>query len=79
MKVRNPWGQGEWKGAWSDTDTERWTPELNAILKHEDIDDGMFFMELADFMKYFGWFTICYCQPGYKTSSFRYETQKNQL
>lgn len=28
LKIRNPWGFLEWKGAWSDGDEERWTPEL---------------------------------------------------
>jgi len=25
--MRNPWGQGEWKGEWSDN-SPLWTPEL---------------------------------------------------
>ena len=27
VKLRNPWGQFEWKGAWGD-DSEDWTPEI---------------------------------------------------
>ena len=33
IKLRNPWGHGEWKGAWSDTD-EIWTDELKMMLGH---------------------------------------------
>ncbi len=29
MKVRNPWGEGEWKGDWSDS-SHLWTPKLKA-------------------------------------------------
>ena len=79
LKLRNPHARNEWKGDWSDTDHERWTPELNEYFKHKDEDDGEFFMELGDFMKYYDHFSICEYYPGYKTSSFRYETQKNQL
>jgi hypothetical protein len=28
MKMRNPWGQGEWNGDWSDN-SNLWTPELS--------------------------------------------------
>jgi len=27
LKIRNPWGQKEWTGDWSDN-SEKWTPEL---------------------------------------------------
>ena len=43
LRVRNPWGNHEWKGRWSDGSRE-WTKEL---LKHFDYtfaDDGTFYM-----------------------------------
>lgn len=47
MVLRNPWGEGEWKGAWSDGAKE-WTPEwlkLLPQLHHTFGDDGQFIME----------------------------------
>jgi len=42
VKLRNPWGQGEWKQEWSDTD-ERWTPELKEALGFTgEVEDGIF-------------------------------------
>jgi hypothetical protein len=45
--VRNPWGQSEWTGRWSDGAKE-WTGEWMGALKvlgHEFGDDGEFIME----------------------------------
>lgn len=52
VKLRNPWGEKEWTGDWSDN-SNRWTPELKEQLSVENKDDGIFFMQYEDFIKYF--------------------------
>jgi len=49
IKLRNPWGIYEWKGAWADFSKE-WTEENMKILGEEFKDDGEFWMNLKDFM-----------------------------
>ncbi|PVF93386.1 cysteine proteinase [Serendipita vermifera] len=51
--IRNPWGNTEWKGAWSDGSkewTKEWLPALD-VLEHTFGDDGQFVMEFSDFLK----------------------------
>ncbi|KAI9644088.1 hypothetical protein NHQ30_007440 [Ciborinia camelliae] len=48
--LRNPWGKGEWKGAWSDGSKE-WTPEWMKKLEHRFGDDGSFWMSYEDLLK----------------------------
>jgi len=52
--VRNPWGQGEWTGDWSDTST-LWTQQIKDELgiEHSFRTDGAFWMDWEDFKKYF--------------------------
>ncbi|KAJ7777059.1 hypothetical protein B0H16DRAFT_1504208 [Mycena metata] len=53
--VRNPWGDSEWHGAWSDGSrewTEEWLPALKE-LKHAFGNDGQFVMEYSDFLDNF--------------------------
>ncbi|KAM0124851.1 hypothetical protein ACHAP3_010094 [Botrytis cinerea] len=50
--LRNPWGEGEWKGAWSDGSKE-WTPEWMKKLEHRFGDDGSFWMSYDDLLKKF--------------------------
>ncbi|KAJ7708663.1 hypothetical protein B0H17DRAFT_1030404 [Mycena rosella] len=50
--LRNPWGDSEWTGPWSDGAkewTEEWLPALKH-LKHSFGDDGEFVMEYSDFL-----------------------------
>ena len=51
-KLRNPWGSGEWTGAWSDESADM-DEAARAALGVVAEDDGIFFMSAADFSKYF--------------------------
>lgn len=50
--LRNPWGDHEWLGDWSDT-SELWTEELKEALGMEEAEDGIFWMIDNDFFYYF--------------------------
>lgn len=58
IRMRTFRGDSEWKGKWSDDD-EAWTNNLRKLLSYSnDVDDGSFWMEYADFCTYFNrvWF-----------------------
>ena len=60
MKIRNPWAHGEWKGDWSDH-SGKWTTRLRNMLKWSaKKDEGIFWMELSDFVDEF--FSIYVCR-----------------
>jgi hypothetical protein len=68
LKVRNPWGEEEWTGAWSDG-APQWTPAIRKQLKHEDKNDGVFWMDMDDFFKVFFFFLFLshlFCSPIHK-------------
>eukprot|EP00494_Astrolonche_serrata_P023274 UN23532 len=49
VKLRNPWGKGEWTGDWSDS-SKLWTPELKRQVNlNTNAKDGIFWMSWADF------------------------------
>lgn len=50
--LRNPWGRGEWKGAWSDGSKE-WTPEWMKRLGHRFGEDGEFWICYADLLRHY--------------------------
>jgi len=76
VKLRNPWGQTEWNGAWSDH-SGFWTPELKKRLGWENRDDGIFFMAYEDFLKYFDDIQICYVRDNNKYQSHRVTSDAN--
>ena len=57
-KMRNPWGNYEWKGDWSDT-SNKWTDELRVRLNHTVEDDGTFFMPFEEYLRLFKRTSIC--------------------
>ena len=54
VQLRNPWGRGEWKGAWGDA-SELWNqhPQIKAELNAKKADDGLFWMSADDFFTNF--------------------------
>lgn len=52
VKLRNPWGRGEWNGAWGDK-SDLWTDEAKEKLGWTDADDGSFFMVWSDYLEHF--------------------------
>lgn len=55
VKVRNPWGRGEFEsGAWTDGG-EGWSahPDVAAELKPTSADDGIFWVTAQEFFRYF--------------------------
>ncbi|XP_059533282.1 calpain-9 [Myotis daubentonii] len=65
IRVRNPWGQVEWNGAWSDSSAE-WRavgPAEQQRLSYAALDDGEFWMAFSDFKAHFDKVEICNLTP----------------
>ena len=72
FKLRNPWGSGEWTGAWSDNSSD-WTEELKNKVNFTNANDGIFFIELSDYLQHFQWTSICVNNaPMYKHSRLQH-------
>ncbi|KAF4959782.1 hypothetical protein FSARC_10607 [Fusarium sarcochroum] len=52
LKLKNPWGKGEWNGPWSDGSKE-WTAEWLQKLDHRFGDDGDFWISYEDLLRKF--------------------------
>ncbi|KAM8974702.1 calpain-5-like [Pelodytes ibericus] len=74
IRLRNPWGSGEWTGAWSDG-SEEWKKVNRAERKKMGVtvsDDGEFWMSWDDFCTHFTDLTLCrrintHCLSTHKT------------
>ncbi|XP_061105535.1 calpain-3 [Conger conger] len=65
VRLRNPWGQVEWNGPWSDNSKE-WTSLSKAEkekLQHQSAEDGEFWMSFEDFRKNYTKIEICNLTP----------------
>ncbi|WAQ94901.1 CAN5-like protein [Mya arenaria] len=64
VRIRNPWGNTEWNGPWSDKGKE-WSMLSEGTLDYRDKDDGEFWMSLKDFITYFSGVTVCSFIPDF--------------
>eukprot|EP00301_Raphidiophrys_heterophryoidea_P007250 c12830_g1_i2.p1 GENE.c12830_g1_i2~~c12830_g1_i2.p1 ORF type:complete len:290 (-),score=51.80 c12830_g1_i2:418-1287(-) len=66
VKLRNPWGKGEWLGDWSHG-SHLWTPLLRqhfeADTNSRTSNGGVFFMAFKDFVDYFTTVDVCKVLP----------------
>ena len=70
LKLRNPWGQGEWKGDWSD-ESSLWNDKLKREAGWTNIDDGTFYMTYPDLLENFCALSICHYYDDFLYSSTR--------
>ncbi|KAM3863037.1 calpain-2 catalytic subunit-like [Diretmus argenteus] len=64
VRIRNPWGQVEWTGPWSDGSSEWDYVCEDEKLKLDHIaEDGEFWMSFSDFVKQFSKLEICNLTP----------------
>ena len=75
IRLRNPWGEGEFNGDWSDF-SSKWTEELKQKYKYYEKEDGDFFMGYKDFLNYF--VTMGFAKLHPKFSSSRIKVRKNE-
>ena len=68
--LRNPWGEVEWKGAWSDA-WAGWTEDLKRDLGYHNAQDGLFWMAVEDFAKYFSDVHMLALRPGWASEYTR--------
>jgi len=70
LNIRNPWGEKEWDGDWSDT-SSLWTKEMKAHFKPSlDQADGTFWMDFETFCKNFIKVNVCKLE-NYKELRFK--------
>ncbi|NXE59606.1 CAN9 protein, partial [Calcarius ornatus] len=65
IRIRNPWGEVEWNGPWSDNSAE-WrsvSPSEQRRLSQAARDDGEFWMKFEDFKMHFDKVEICNLTP----------------
>ncbi|KAM0274416.1 hypothetical protein ACHAQH_007854 [Verticillium albo-atrum] len=73
VHLKNPWGKGEWKGAWSDGSKE-WTSEWLRQLNHTFGDDGAFWISYSDLLKKYSMFDVTRLFSSDWTSTMKWTT-----
>ncbi|KAF3688083.1 Calpain-9 [Channa argus] len=79
IRIRNPWGQVEWNGPWSDESREwNYIEKADKVrLQQNSLDDGEFWMEFGDFKKNYDKVEICNLDPDALTDETKHQWEVN--
>jgi calpain-15 len=80
VKLRNPWGNFEWKGDFSDS-SPLWNqyPKLKNYVALDKKDDGIFYMTFNDFLIYYPYTYICMYEESFKYRFKKIHQKRNDL
>jgi len=80
LQLQNKWGGYEWKGDYSDN-SEKWTDELKLVYDMKICDEGIFFIKIEDYLKYFPKTYILKFNEGWKYGfkKFNLTSAKNAI
>ena len=78
FKIRNPWASNEWQGDWSDK-SSKWTPEIKKLVEYSDSDDGVFYICIEDFLKYYTLTTIAHYYDSYNFVGSKFPFDPSQV
>ena len=70
IRLRNPWGSGEFNGEWSDY-SSKWTEDLKKKYNYYEKEDGDFFIGFNDFLRYFIRIGIAKLHPSWLSTKLR--------
>ncbi len=75
IKLINPFGKGEWNGAWSDNSSNWNQVTMNLFEFSQKKDDGEFYITYEDFLNYFKSISICVPIKPFKSSNFKVDKE----
>jgi len=67
VRIRNPWGNFEWKGDFSDS-SALWTDSLKKAVQCENSENGIFYMSIRDFRRHYNNYSIHHYSDGWHYS-----------
>ena len=76
LRLRNPWSCKEWTGDWSDGSV-LWDENNRKQALYKKSDDGIFYMGMRDFFKFFDTLEICYVLYDAVTAKYIIEGEEN--
>eukprot|EP00828_Plagiopyla_frontata_P043440 TRINITY_DN676_c0_g1_i1.p1 TRINITY_DN676_c0_g1~~TRINITY_DN676_c0_g1_i1.p1 ORF type:complete len:431 (-),score=74.75 TRINITY_DN676_c0_g1_i1:94-1386(-) len=76
LKLRNPWGNFEWKNGLYSDDSKNWTEDLIKKVDFKNEDDGIFFMTYEEFAQQFRFVSVAFYYDDYQLITMPVTTHK---